>query len=205
VGYYLNPEATADTIIDGWLHSGDAGYFDHKGHLVIIDRMKDIMTLKSGERFSPMFIENKLKFSPYIKEVVCVGHQHDFIIAMVCIDFGIVGKWAEENRINYTTYTDLASKPQVYDFIEKEVRKVNATLKESSRVRKFLLLYKELDADDDELTRTRKVRRGFIDQKYADIIDGVYAGKETIHIDTIIKYQDGKTSQLKTDIAVRTL
>ncbi|HEY6007675.1 MAG TPA: AMP-binding protein, partial [Geobacteraceae bacterium] len=205
VGYYLNPEATADTIVDGWLHSGDAGYFDHKGHLVIIDRMKDIMTLRSGERFSPMFIENKLKFSPYIKEVVCVGHQRDFIIAMVCIDFGIVGKWAEENRINYTTYTDLASKPQVYDFIEKEVRKVNATLKESSRVRKFLLLYKELDADDDELTRTRKVRRGFIDQKYADIIDGVYAGKEMIHIDTIIKYQDGKTSQLKTDIAVRTL
>jgi long-chain acyl-CoA synthetase len=202
-GYYKNPEATAETILDGWLHSGDAGYFDEKGHLIIIDRMKDIMTLCSGERFSPMFIENKLKFSPYIKEVVCVGNGRDYIMSMICIDYGIVGKWAEENRINYTTYTDLASKPEVYGFIEKEVRHVNQTLKESQRVKKFLLLYKELDADDDELTRTRKVRRGFIDQKYADIIGEVYAGKEAIHIDTVIKYQDGKTSQLKTTIQVR--
>ncbi len=205
IGYYKNPQATEETIIDGWLHSGDAGYFDERGHLIIIDRMKDIMTLESGERFSPMFIENKLKFSPYIKEVVCIGHKRDYIIAMICIDFGIVGKWAEENRLNYTTYTDLASKPQVYDFIQKEVEKVNATLKESQRIKKLLLLYKELDADDDELTRTRKVRRGFIDQKYADIIEGVYNNDQIIHIDTIIKYQDGKTSRLKTDIAVRDL
>ncbi|GAB4272617.1 MAG: long-chain fatty acid--CoA ligase [Deferrisomatales bacterium] len=205
LGYYKNEEATRETIVDGWLHSGDAGYFTDDGHLVIIDRMKDIMTLESGERFSPMFIENKLKFSPYIKEAVCIGNGRPYIIAMICIDYGIVGKWAEDRRINYTTYTDLASKPEVYDFIEQEVRKVNETLTESQRINKFLLLYKELDADDDELTRTRKVRRGFIDQKYADIIEGVYGGKDEIHIDTVIKYQDGKTSQLKTTLRVRTL
>ncbi|MEW6487276.1 MAG: long-chain fatty acid--CoA ligase [Thermodesulfobacteriota bacterium] len=205
LGYYKNEEATRETILNGWLHSGDAGYFTPDGHLIIIDRMKDIMTMTSGERFSPQFIENKLKFSPYIKEAVCIGHQRDFVISMICIDFGIVGKWAEDRRINYTTYTDLAAKPEVYDFLEKEVRKVNATLVESQKVKKFILLYKELDADDDELTRTRKVRRGFIDEKYKDIIEGIYAGQEQIHIDTLIKYQDGKTSQLKTTLPVRTL
>ncbi len=205
LGYYKNEEATRETVIDGWLYSGDAGYFDEDGHLVIIDRMKDIMTLKGGERFSPQFIENKLKFSPYVKEAVCIGHEREYIIAMICIDYEIVGKWAENRRINYTTYTDLASKPEVYDLIEQEVRKVNETLTEHQRVRKFILLYKELDADDDELTRTRKVRRRFIDQKYADIIEAIYEGKDQIHIDTVIRYQDGKTSQLRTTLQVRTL
>ncbi len=205
LGYYKNEEATRETIVDGWLYSGDAGYFTPDGHLVIIDRMKDIMTMTSGERFSPQFIENKLKFSPYIKEAVCIGHQRDYVISMICIDFGIVGKWAEDRRINYTTYTDLAAKPEVYDFLEKEVRNVNATLVESQKVKKFILLYKELDADDDELTRTRKVRRGFIDEKYKDIIEAIYAGQDQIHIDTLIKYQDGKTSQLKTTLPVRML
>jgi long-chain acyl-CoA synthetase len=204
-GYYKAEAATRETIVDGWLRSGDAGYFDGNGHLVIIDRMKDIMTLRSGERFSPQFIENKLKFSPYVKEAVCIGQGREFVIALLCIDFGIVGKWAEDHRIGYTTYTDLAAKPEVYDFLEKEVRKVNATLVGSQRVRKFALLYKELDADDDELTRTRKVRRSFVDQKYADIIEGVYQGQTQIKIDAVIKYQDGKTSQLKTTVQVREL
>ncbi|MBI4913376.1 MAG: AMP-binding protein [Acidobacteria bacterium] len=204
-GYYRNEAATSETIVDGWLHSGDAGYFNQDQHLVIIDRMKDIMTLRSGERFSPQFIENKLKFSPFVKEAVCIGQGRDFIIALICIDFGIVGKWAEDQRIGYTTYTDLASKPQVYDLVEKEVLKVNDTLAGSQRIRKFALLYKELDADDDELTRTRKVRRGFVDQKFADILEGIYEGKPQIPIDAVIKYQDGKTSQLKTTIHVRDL
>ena len=204
-GYHRAPEATRETIVDGWLRSGDAGFFNEKGHLVIIDRMKDIMTLSSGERFSPQFIENKLKFSPFIKEAVCIGQARDFVISMVCIDFGIVGKWAEDHRIGYTTYTDLASKPEVYDLIEGEVQKVNATLPEVQRIAKLALLYKELDADDDELTRTRKVRRGFVDQKYADIIEGVYRGDDQIRIDAVIKYQDGKTSHLKTTVLVRDL
>jgi long-chain acyl-CoA synthetase len=204
-GYYRNEEATRETIVDGWLFSGDAGYFNEDGHLVIIDRMKDIMTLSSGERFSPQFIENKLKFSPYIKEAVCVGQDRDYVVSLICIDYGIVGKWAEDHRINYTTYTDLASKPEVYDFIEKEVQRVNATLTDSQRIKKFALLYKELDADDDELTRTRKVRRGFVDQKYSDIIGGIYEDRPEIKIDAVIKYQDGKTSQLRTTVQVKTL
>ena len=204
-GYYKAEAATAETIVDGWLRSGDAGYFDPNGHLVIIDRMKDIMTLQSSERFSPQFIENKLKFSPYAKEAVCIGQGREFVIALLCVDFSIVGKWAEDHRIGYTTYTDLAAKPEIYDLLEKEVKKVNDTLVESQRIRKFALLYKELDADDDELTRTRKVRRGFVDQKYADIIEGIYAGKSQIPVDAVIKYQDGKTSQLKTTILVRDL
>ena len=204
-GYYKAEAATAETIVDGWLRSGDAGYFDPNGHLVIIDRMKDIMTLQSSERFSPQFIENKLKFSPYAKEAVCIGQGREFVIALLCVDFSIVGKWAEDHRIGYTTYTDLAAKPEIYDLLEKEVKKVNDTLVESQRIRKFALLYKELDADDDELTRTRKVRRGFVDQKYADIIEGIYAGESQIPVDAVIKYQDGKTSQLKTTIIVRDL
>jgi len=203
LGYYENPEATAETIRDGWLYSGDAGYFKENGHLVVIDRVKDVMNLADGTKFSPQFIENKLKFSPYIKEAVAIGHNRDYIVAMICIDFEIVGKWAENNRLAYTTYTDLASQDPVYEMIQKEVGKVNETLPEAARIRKFILLYKELDADDDELTRTRKVRRRFVDEKYSDIIEGMYADKDVIHIETIIKYQDGKTRQLKTDIKVK--
>jgi long-chain acyl-CoA synthetase len=203
LGYYENPEATAETIRDGWLYSGDAGYFKENGHLVVIDRVKDVMNLADGTKFSPQFIENKLKFSPYIKEAVAIGHNRDYIVAMICIDFEIVGKWAENNRLAYTTYTDLASQDPIYEMIQKEVEKVNETLPAAARVRKFILLYKELDADDDELTRTRKVRRRFVDEKYSDIIEGMYADQDVIHIETIIKYQDGKTRQLKTDVKVK--
>jgi len=203
MGYYENQKATDETIIDGWLHSGDAGYFNDKGHLVVIDRVKDVMTLRDGTKFSPQFIENKLKFSPYIKEAVAIGHERNYIVAMVCIDFEIVGKWAENNRMAYTTYTDLASQDQIYGMIQEEVAKVNENLPEAARVHKFILLYKELDADDDELTRTRKVRRRFVDEKYSEIIEGMYADKDLIHIETIIKYQDGKTRKLKTDVKVK--
>ena len=203
MGYYENQEATDETIVDGWLHSGDAGYFNDRGHLVVIDRVKDVMTLADGTKFSPQFIENKLKFSPYIKEAVAIGHERDYIVAMICIDFEIVGKWAENNRLAYTTYTDLASQEPIYGMIQKEVANVNEGLPEAARIKKFVLLYKELDADDDELTRTRKVRRRFVDEKYSDIISGMYDGLEIVHIDTLIKYQDGKTKQLTTDLLVK--
>ncbi len=205
MGYYENQAATDETIIDGWLHSGDAGYFNENGHLVVIDRLKDVMTLADGTRFSPQFIENKLKFSPYVKEAVAIGHDRDYIVAMICIDFEIVGKWAEGNRLAYTTYTDLASQDPIYGMIQEEVAKVNGSLPEAARVKKFVLLYKELDADDDELTRTRKVRRRFVDEKYNEIIEGMYADMNVIHIETIIKYQDGNTRQLKTDVKVKSI
>ena len=203
LGYYKQPEETAKTVIDGWLHSGDAGYLTPEGHIVVIDRIKDVMSLIDGVKFSPQFIENKLKFSPYIKEAVTVGHNRDFIIAMICIDFGIVGNWAEKNKINYTTYTDLSSKTEIVDLIQREVEKVNKGLPENAKVKRFILLYKELDPDDDELTRTRKVRRHFVEEKYREIIDGMYEGRDSIKIEAVIKFQDGKTSTIKTVMVVR--
>jgi long-chain acyl-CoA synthetase len=202
-GYLKNEEATRETIIDGWLHSGDAGYFTADGHLVIIDRVKDLMHLTGGAKFSPMFIENKLKFCPYIVEAVVLGHEREYVTTMICIDYKHVGKWAEENRINYTTYSDLAAKPEVYDLIEREVVRVNETLPEKARIHKFLLLYKELDADDEELTRTKKIRRKFINQKYVEEINALYSDMEILPIETQIRYQDGKTAILKTDLIIR--
>jgi long-chain acyl-CoA synthetase len=205
LGYYKNPEETEKTLSEGWLHSGDAGYFTEDGQLIVIDRVKDVMHLNDATRFSPQFIENKLKFSPYIKECVCLGNQRDFIASMICIDYPNVGKWAESRRLSYTTYTDLAAKPEVLELLAKEVEKVNATLPETTRVKKFLPLYKELDADDDELTRTRKVRRAFVGERYKHVIEGMYAGEDAIPIDAIIKYQDGKTSRIRTTLTVRNL
>jgi len=204
-GYLKDEESTRRTIIDGWLHSGDAGYFTENGHLVIIDRVKDLMHLKSGAKFSPMFVENKLKFCPYIVEAVVLGHEQDYVTAMICIDYKHVGKWAEDHRIIYTTYSDLASKPEVYDLIEREVVRVNSTLPEKARIHKFLLLYKELDPDDEELTRTKKIRRGFINQKYAKEISALYSDTRELPIETIIRYQDGKTATLRTNLIIRTM
>jgi len=205
IGYYKNPEETEKTLSDGWLHSGDAGYFTKDGHLIVIDRVKDVMHLNDATRFSPQFIENKMKFSPYIKECVCLGNQRDFIASMICIDYPNVGKWAESRRLSYTTYTDLAAKPEVLELLAKEVEKVNATLPETTRVKKFVPLYKELDADDDELTRTRKVRRAFVGERYKHVIEGMFAGETAIPIDATIKYQDGKTSRIRTTLTIRNL
>jgi long-chain acyl-CoA synthetase len=201
--YYRDPEATARTVREGWLHSGDAGYFNEAGHLVCIDRLADLMRLEDGTQFSPMYIENKLKFCPYIVEAVVLGHEKSYVSAMICIDFKHTGKWAEERRLVYTTYTDLASKPEVYDLIEGEVIRVNRTLPEKARIRKFLLLYKELDPDDEELTRTKKLRRKVINEKYGREIAGLYADRETLEIESVIRYQDGKTATLKTTLQVR--
>ena len=160
------------------MHSGDAGYFNADKQLVVIDRIKDLAETSRGERFSPQYLENKLKFSPYIAETVVLGAGRDTLAAMICIRYSIISKWAEKNRISFTTYTDLSSRPEVYALLRKEVEGVNATLPPAQRISRFLLLYKELDADDGELTRTRKVRRSVINEKYADIIDAIYGGKQ---------------------------
>jgi long-chain acyl-CoA synthetase len=202
-GYLKNEEATRETIIEGWLHSGDAGFVTEGQQLVCIDRVKDLMQLTSGARFSPMFIENKLKFCPYIVEACVLGHERDYVSAMICIDYKHTGKWAEEHRIGYTTYTDLASKNEVYDLIEKEMVRVNRSLPEAARVNKFLLLYKEFDPDDGELTRTRKLRRRFIAERYAKEIDALYSDLNEVHVESEIQYQDGKTATIITDLQIR--
>lgn len=199
---YHGMEDTGD-VREGWMHTGDAGYFDKRGHLVVIDRVKDIATTQGGERFSPQFVENKLKFSPYVAEAVVLGDARPHLSAMLCIRFSIVSKWAERNRIAFTTYTDLSSRPEVLELLAGEVARVNATLPEHSRIRDFILLYKELDADDDELTRTRKVRRGVVNQKYAEIIEAIYSGAAAIPVDTEIKFQDGTKSRIRTTLTVR--
>ncbi|WP_439595745.1 AMP-binding protein [Falsiroseomonas sp.] len=198
---YLGTEAPAD-MRDGWLHTGDAGFFDKAGQLVVIDRIKDIAETQGGDRFSPQYIENKLKFSPFVAEAVVLGAGRSHLAAMICIRFPIVSKWAERNRIAFTTYSDLAARPQVLDLLRAEVAKVNAKLPPAQRLREFVLLYKELDADDGELTRTRKVRRGVIAQKYGEIIDAIYGGAESIPVDTTIAFQDGTTQRIRTTLAV---
>ncbi len=204
-GYYKNDEATKHAIRDGWLHSGDAGYLTEDGQLVVIDRIKDVMRLADGTQFSPQYIENRLKFSPYIKEAVVIGSDRPKLTAMICIDMSIVGKWAENNKLSYTTYTDLAAKPPVYDLLEKEVAKVNETLPLAAKLKRFVLLYKELDADDEELTRTRKVRRGLVEERYKDVIDALYSDKTRVPMDATIKFQDGKTAHFQTTLLVRDL
>lgn len=204
-GYYKNDEATKQTIRDGWLHSGDAGYLTDDGHLIVIDRIKDVMRLADGTQFSPQFIENRLKFSPYIIEAVVIGNDRPQLTAMICIDMSIVGKWAENQKISYTTYTDLAAKQPVYDLLQKEVANVNETLPDAAKLKRFVLLYKELDADDEELTRTRKVRRGFVEDRYKDVIDALYSDKTQVPIDTTIKFQDGKTARFQTTLLLRNL
>lgn len=204
-GYYNNLEDTAETLVDGWLHSGDAGYFDEDGHLIVIDRAKDVMTLHDGTKFSPQFIENKLKFSPYVKEAVVFGGDWPFVAAMLNIDMENTGKWAENNHIAYTTYTDLAQKPEVYALVRQQVETANSDLPEAARIQRFLLLHKELDADDAELTRTRKVRRGFVAQRYDDIISALYSQNDHLNVETVITYQDGRTATLQTRLRIETL
>ncbi|MFC7737418.1 AMP-binding protein [Roseomonas sp. GCM10028921] len=198
---YHGVEGVPD-LRDGWMHTGDAGYFDKSGHLVVIDRVKDIATTSRGDRFSPQFIENKLKFSPYVAEAVVLGNARPHLAALICIRFPIVSKWAERNRIAFTTYSDISSRRQVLDLLRGEVEKVNATLPPSQHIRDFVLLYKELDADDEELTRTRKVRRGVINEKYGPIIEAIYAGERSIPVDTTITFQDGTKQRIRTVLGV---
>ncbi|MCA6121794.1 long-chain fatty acid--CoA ligase [Bradyrhizobium sp. WSM 1704] len=202
LGYYKNPEASVADIKDGWMHSGDAGYYNDNKQLVVIDRIKDLAETSRGERFSPQYIENKLKFSPYVAEAVVLGAGREALAAMICIRYSIISKWAEKNRLSFTTYTDLSSRPEVYALLKKEVETVNATLPPAQRISRFLLLYKELDADDGELTRTRKVRRGVINEKYAEIIEAIYRGKANIPVDTVIRFQDGTTQRVRTTLQV---
>lgn len=205
LGYYKNPEATASTIRDNWLYSGDAAFFDQQGQLVIIDRLKDVTALANGAKFAPQFIENKLKFSPYIKEAVAVGQDRPYVAAMINIDMENVGKWAERRQVAYTTYLDLAQKSEVYALIAQEVERVNRDLDEAMQIKRYVLLHKELDADDEEVTRTRKVRRGFVARKYAAIIDALFSGTTEVPVTSVITYQDGRQATMETRLTIRSV
>jgi long-chain acyl-CoA synthetase len=203
LGYYKNPEATEKALREGWLHSDDKGFVDDDGHLVVFDRTKDVFTLRDGKPFSPQYLETRLKFSPYIKDSWVIGDKREYITAVMCIDYAVVGNWADEKKINYTGYAELSQHAEVYDLVEKQIRQANKDLPETARIGKFTNLYKELDPDDDELTRTRKLRRSFVEKRYEDIVNALYSDANTVHIDTTIKYEDGRQSHIKTDLAIR--
>jgi long-chain acyl-CoA synthetase len=206
--YYKNPGATAEAKDrEGWFRTGDAGFFDAQGHVKIIDRVKDVGKLNDGTLFAPKYLENKLKFFPYIKEAVCFGHARDSVCAFVNIDSDAIGNWAERRNLPYSGYTDLASRDEVYDLVRGCIERVNADLSAepeiaNSQIHRFLILHKELDADDGELTRTRKVRRGYIGEKYATIVDALYSGVERCVVEAQVRFEDGRTGNVRAELAV---
>jgi long-chain acyl-CoA synthetase len=210
LGYYKNPEATAETLEDGWVHSGDAGYLDDRGHLKVIDRARDVSRLGDAEDtlLAPRYLENKLKFSPYIKEAVVHGKGRPIVAAFINIDLEAVGNWAERRGLAYTSYTDLAARAEVYDLIQGEIARVNAGLAQEphmagAQIRRFLILHKELDPDDGELTRTRKIRRRFIADKYANLIEALYGDADHVTIEAQVVFEDGRSGIIKADLAIR--
>ena len=209
--YYKNPKATAETKTeDGWCRTGDAGFFDQEGHLRIIDRAKDVGKLNDGSMFAPKFIENKLKFFPDIYEAVTFGNEQDYVAAFINIDLTAMGNWAERHGVAYASYQELSGLPQVHEIIRGHVKSVNASLAEDpqlagSQIKRFLVLHKQLDADDGELTRTKKVRRSVIAEKYEDIIARLYSGADHVDVDTVIHFQDGSKQRIVTTLPIETL
>ncbi len=208
-GYFKNEAATRQVMLDdGWMRSGDAGFLDAAGHLKIVDRAKDVTRLADGTIFAPKYVENKLKFSPYVKEAVCIGQGRPYVTALLNIDLTAVGNWAERRSIAYTSYTDLSQKPDVYELVQQEVERVNVSLLDDevlkgAQIRKFLILHKELDPDDEEITRTRKVRRGHIAQKYAALIDALYGDGDRAQVEAKVTYEDGRTGTVRADVHIR--
>ncbi len=207
-GYFRAETATAESMTpDGWFRTGDAGFFDDDGHLRIIDRARDVGRLQDGTLFAPKYLENKLKFFPFIKEAVTFGDRRPFAAAFVCIDLAAVGNWAERRHLPYTGYADLAGQHPVHDLIRSCVEQANADLAADPRLRgsqihRFLVLHKELDADDGELTRTRKVRRGFIAEKYASLVDALYSAEPSVHVETQVRFEDGRTGMMRADLPI---
>ena len=205
-GYYNDPEKTEVVLADGWCHTGDAVNIDGKGHLIFLDRLEHMGELSSGAKYAPQYIEGRLRFSPYIKDAMVIGGKDkDFVSAIVNIDFAMVGKWAESNRLPYTTFVDLSQKIEVADLIRKDLVRVNSYLPEPARVKRFVLMHKEFDPDEAELTRTRKLRREFMEDRYKDLIRGIYEDSKEIKVEAAVTYRDGRKGTVSTAIKVRTI
>jgi long-chain acyl-CoA synthetase len=204
--YYKDPDKTGEVIRDGWFHTGDSGYINECRSLFYLDRIDNLDMLSNGHRYAPAYIEGKLKFSRFIRDVMVIGGKsRDYLSIIINIDFESIGKWAEGNQISYTTFVDLSQKEEVAALIRKDLQRVNNTLPDEAKVRKFVLLHKEFDADEGELTRTRKLRRSFLQERYKDLIDSVYNGKSTIPVVTEVKYRDGRRGTLSTDLKIRSV
>ena len=201
-GYFGTSAEKISISSNKWFHTGDAGYIDKAGHLVVIDRVSDLSFTSEKLRYSPQYLENKLKFSPFIAEAALIGSNKPYLSSIICIRYSVLSKWAEQQRVPFTTYSDLASKKEIEKLLESEVRKVNESVPEKQRIKKFVLLYKEFDADDDELTRTKKLRRNFVIRKYNEIVEAIYCEQKSIKIDTVINLQDGGTQKIKTELNI---
>jgi long-chain acyl-CoA synthetase len=202
-GYYQNAEATAGTLEDGWLHTGDAGFMEDDGQLVVLGRVSEVVYTAGGERFIPTYVENRIKFSQYIRDICLLGEGRDYLAAIVCIDIDAVGHWAEENGVTYTSYADLSQRTPVYDLIEGIIRHTNETLPEGLHIRRFVNLHKPFDPDDGEVTRTRKLRRNVIEDHYAPIIRALYDGSEQIEFEARFTYETGDTGVLTRTLHLR--
>jgi long-chain acyl-CoA synthetase len=202
-GYYNNPEATAKKLSDGWYRTEDAVHLTPKGELVYLDRVEDMRRLSTGHRYPPQFIENRLRFSPFIKDAMTLGDDaKPFVAALININAVTLGRWAEQNGVAFTSFADLSQNARILELIARELRHVNALLPEGSRIRRFVDFPKELDPDEDELTRTRKLRRKYLEQKYASFIDAIYGGKSQVTAEIPVKYQDGRIGRLNAVVQV---
>lgn len=202
-GYLNNPEDSKRALKDGWYYTGDAGYFDEKKHLVVIDRIKDLLMLSDGSVFSPQYIENKLKFSPYIKDAVVIGQDKPFLVVLISLDMGTMEKWCEENHVGFTTYSDLSQKEEIYELIGKEITDLIVDLSDVAKVRRFSVLYKELDSDDEELTRTKKVRRNIVSDRYKEVVEGMYSGEKEVKTIAKVKFEGAREKTIQTSVKVQ--
>ncbi len=204
--YYKNPEATAETLVEGWWLSGDAGSMTEDGHIVFLDRVSELGELRSGDKFSPQYIESGLRYSTYIKDAMAIGDStRDFVTAIVIVDFENVGRWAEKNRVPYTTFTDLSQKPEVAELVRSDVERVNSSLPDVAKVRKYALLHKEFDADEEDLTRTRKLKRGSLTKRYRELVEALYGDRDELEVEAEITYQDGRKATLRTSLKIHSM
>ena len=205
-GYHHDPKKTAEVLVDGWLHTGDAVNINEQGHLIFLDRMDHMGELRSGVKYAPQYIEGRLRFSPYIKDAMVIGGKDDdYVSAIINIDFTMVGKWAERHHIPYTTFVDLSQKNDIAELVQKDLLRVNSYLPEAARVKRFVLMHKEFDPDEAELTRTRKIRREFMETRYSELISAIYGGKDEVQVVATVTYRDGRKGTVTTSIKIRSV
>ena len=206
VGYYKDPEKTAGVLKDGWFYSGDSGFIREDGHIVFVDRVKDLVELASGDKLAPQFIESRLKSSPYIKDAwVVAGKKRAYASVIIIINYNTVGRWAGQRRVAYTNFAELSQKPEVYGLVKQDIDRINRALPPGARVRKYVNLHKEFDPDEGELTRNRKLRRTFLEERYRELIDAIYSDKIEVPIEARVRYRDGRMGTIKTPLSIKSV
>jgi long-chain acyl-CoA synthetase len=206
VGYYKDPSKTAEVLKDGWFYSGDSGFIREDGHVVFVDRVKDLVQLANGDKLAPQFVESRLRFSPYIKDAwVLAGPKREYASAIIIVNYDNVSRWAGQRRVAFTTFAELSQRPEVYELVKQDIDRINSTLPPGSRVKKYVNLHKEFDPDEGELTRTRKLRRTFLEERYRELIDGIYGDQTEVPIEARIRYQDGRMGTKKTTLSIRSV